>query len=132
MAEPGGPQEALAALRAHVQSAHLAAERLAREAGSHDPRPTSGTPSAASGPAPRQGWAQNEAPAAGDGGGELQALVELIGSLRSLLPDELREPVNELLRQVLALLRAVIDWLVLRMEQTEPAAEPQVEDIPVT
>ncbi len=131
MAEPGGPQEALAALRAHVQSAHEAAERLARDAGTDHPPHTADKPSAATGPAPAQGWAAHEAPVA-DRGGELQALVELISSLRSLLPDELREPVNELLRQVLALLRALIGWLALRMEQTERGAEPQVEDIPIT
>lgn len=126
MSEQGSPQEALAALRAHVQSARQAAERLAHDAGSR----TSTQSDEEGEPTPRQGWAQREAPVDG-GSGELQALAELIGSLRSLLPDELREAANELLRQLLALLRAVIDWLAVRMQPPEHGAQPQVEDIPI-
>ena len=51
------------------------------------------------------------------------ALVELV-------PDELREQVYEILRQILLLLRALIDWLVERLPQVR-GADLVVEDIPV-
>lgn len=131
MSEQGSPQEALAALKAHVQGARQAAESLAHEAGSRGSTQTAPTGDSGTGGTPRRGWAPHET-AVDEGGSELRALAELVGSLRSLLPDELREPVNELLRQLLALLRAVIDWLALRMQPPQHGAQPQVQDIPIT
>ncbi|WP_354701228.1 hypothetical protein DSM112329_01536 [Paraconexibacter sp. AEG42_29] len=67
---------------------------------------------------------------------EVHALVALLESLRELIPDELREQFRELLRQVLLLARALIDWWVERMEVTPPTTDgraggPVVHDIPI-
>ena len=62
----------------------------------------------------------------------MQALVALLESLRDLLPPELREQVTELVRQLLLVLRALIDWLVDRLERGPRGATPEVEDIPIS
>ena len=64
-------------------------------------------------------------------GGELRALVELVESLHGLLPAELREQLHELIRQILLLIRAVIDWLVDRMQGAPPERPVEVQDIPI-
>ncbi len=116
----------LAALREHVRSAQDAAERLAQEA--------AGARLAAAGGgegAPPSGWA---APDDERTNGELRALADLVESLRKMLPVELHEQLNELIRQILLLLRAVIDWLVARMERDGRGreVEVEVEDIPIS
>ena len=50
--------------------------------------------------------------------------------LGELIPPELRAQLGEVLRQILLLVRALIDWIVERLPQTR-GAEPVVEDIPV-
>lgn len=65
---------------------------------------------------------------------EARALVALVQLLRDLLPEELRQQVMDLVRQVLKLLRAVIDWYLARLEPTADErrrAAPVVEDIPL-
>jgi hypothetical protein len=67
-------------------------------------------------------------------GDEVQALASLLQSLREVLPPDLREQVTELIRQLLLVLRALIDWWVLRLEEAPPGAaapERAVEDIPI-
>ena len=65
----------------------------------------------------------------------MQALVALLETLRDLIPDELAEQFRDLVRQVLLLLRALIDWWVERME-AEAGSDaaptgPAVQDIPI-
>lgn len=65
---------------------------------------------------------------------EAQALVALVQLLRDLIPEELRQQVMDLVRQVLLLVRAVIDWYLQRLEPgaaADPAAGPVVQDIPL-
>jgi hypothetical protein len=55
----------------------------------------------------------------------------VLASLRELVPPELQQQVTDLIRQVLVLVRAVLDrWI----ERLEPArgGEPDVEDIPIS
>ena len=107
----------LAALREQIRSTAEAAERLAEEA-------RTGPSAAGSGPPPRTD----------DAARETQALVALVEMLRDLLPPELRRQVAELIRQILMLIRAVLDWWVQRLEpgRDDPVAtEPEVEDIPL-
>ncbi len=108
-------------LRARIRSTADAAERLSFEAASG---------AAGDGPDPVR-----RARAADDATQEAQALVALVQLLRDLLPDELRQQVTDLVRQVLMLVRAVIDWYLLRLEPGEatprPSAAPAVEDIPL-
>lgn len=51
---------------------------------------------------------------------ELQALVAVLRTLRDAVPDDLWEQVREIVRQLLVLLRALLDLIVERL-----GAEPQ-------
>jgi hypothetical protein len=113
-------EQALDDLRERVRETHEAAERLVREATAQ---------AEAAGGVPPRGW---EAPApAREVTDEAQALVALLNSLRGLLPPDLREQVNDLVRQLLLIVRALIDLLVDRLEPGPRGAEPAVEDIPI-
>ena len=102
------PADPLSELRERVHAAQAAAERLAGEAREH----------AAELPRP-------------DAGDELDALVALLRALRELVPPELQAHVTEVIRQVLLLLRAVIDYWVDRLDAPRPA-EVEVQDIPIS
>ncbi len=124
---PDRPDDPLSELRDRIRATQEAAERLAHEAS--DARDAD-----RNGQTPPEGWrttGDHEART-----GELQALVALLDSLRGLVPTELQEQLTEVVRQVLLLVRALIDWLVERMERGEvtprPATGPDVQDIPIT
>jgi hypothetical protein len=102
-------------LRARLRATQEAAERLADGV-------------------PPQGWAstqQRDATA-----GEVQALVAVLQGLRDVVPDELWEQVREVVRQLLLLLRAILDLVVERLSSDHPDARPaggraEVQDIPI-
>ena len=99
----------LADLRERLHATREAAERLAGEV-------------------PRQGWATpDDGRAAAQ---EIQALVAVLGTLRELVPPELQQQVTDLIRQVLLLVRAILDHVIERLEP-ERGGEPEVEDIPI-
>jgi hypothetical protein len=102
------PPDPLSELRERVHAAQAAAERLAGEA------------RAQAGAMPRA-----------DARDELDALVALLRALRELVPPELQAQVTEVIRQVLLLLRAVIDYWVERLDTPRPA-EVEVQDIPIS
>jgi uncharacterized membrane protein YccC len=66
---------------------------------------------------------------------EAQALVALLQTLRDVVPPELWQQIRELTRQLLLLIRAIIDWWVDRIEpgpsRPRGAAAP-VEDIEIS
>jgi hypothetical protein len=109
-------------------------ERRARAvrgaAGSWPPRPSAAPSERRAGASvPPAGWdsrRESETTA------ELQALASVLQSLRDLLPADLQEQLTEVIRQVLLLLRALIDWVVMRLERGEPGREVPVEDIPIS
>ena len=125
---PPEPADPLADLRARVRATQEAAERLAAGGGG------GAGAGAGGGQVPPQGWAtppRAEHDAARD---EIAALAALLHALRELVPPELQQQVTELLRQVLLLLRAIIDWWVDRREPGRPAEdgeEVEVQDIPI-
>src|SRR3954453_13976540 len=80
---------------------------------------------------PPRGWAAPPREP-GEATSEMQALVTLLESLRELLPPERREQVTELVRQLLLVLRSLIDFLVERLERGPRGASPAVEDIPIS
>jgi len=114
------PHDPLDELRERVRAAQAAAEALAREAAA-----------AASGAdVPPGGWASSPG-ATSQFSEEVQSLASLLEALRDLLPPELRQQVNELVRQLLLVLRALIDWWVERMDRGPRGGEPEVEDIAI-
>ena len=113
---PPEPADPLGELRERLRATQEAAARLAGE----EP------------PVPPQGWAAP--PRAGDGSAgldaELAALVAALAALRELVPPELQRQVADLVRQVLLLVRAILDRWIERLEG-ERGADPTVEDIPI-
>lgn len=109
---PDAADDPLDALRERLRTTQEAAERLARSS------------------VPPAGW---EAPRDGTGEftEEVRALATLLEAVRDLLPADLREQVTELVRQLLLVLRSIIDLWVARMEDGPRGAEPVVEDIPI-
>jgi hypothetical protein len=73
---------------------------------------------------PPQGWAS--AADREQTASDVQALVALLQTLRDVVPDELWEQVREVMRQLLLLLRAILDLAVERLER--PAGERGAED----
>jgi len=113
-----GPEpDDLSELRARLRETAEAAERVA-------------------GRVPPQGWAS--ARQRDETAGEVHALISVLQALRDLVPEELWDQVRELLRQLLLLLRAILDLVVERLgaEDGDGAARrrggPDVQDIPIT
>ncbi len=111
--DPPEPPDPLSDLRDRLRATQEAAARLAGEEG----------------PVPPQGWA---APPRTDRGADedLAQLVAMLGSLRELVPPELQQQVTDLIRQVLLLVRAILDHVIDRLEPGR-GGEPEVEDIPI-
>jgi hypothetical protein len=68
---------------------------------------------------------------------ELHALVNVLRALRDVVPDDLWEQVREIVRQLLLLLRALLDLVVERLGAAEPGRGgaggrgPTLQDIPI-
>jgi hypothetical protein len=112
-----GPEtDHLSELRERLRQTQEAAERVA-------------------GRVPPQGWAS---PREGhDAAAEIQALVGVLGTLREIIPEDLWEQVREIVRQLLLLLRAILDLVVDRLGPDRSAAAPRgaapnLQDIPIT
>jgi hypothetical protein len=106
-------------LRARLRETQAAAERLA-------------------GQIPPQGWASGRERS--ETAEEIQALVSILTALRAVVPDDLWEQVREIVRQLLLLLRALLDLVVERLGaedradatgRTGPGASG-LQDIPIT
>ena len=126
MTEP--KTDPLEELRERIRATQDATERLAAEAAGAAKARAQGRP-------PPQGWRTPDDTS--QTAEEIRALATLLESLRALVPPELQQQLSEVIRQVLMLLRALIDWWVDRLESGEgdkrPASPggPVVEDIPV-
>jgi small-conductance mechanosensitive channel len=120
MAPPAPEPDPLADLRDQLRATQEAAARLA-----------------GGGEVPPQGWASRADGAGseqGDDAGlteELQQLVAVVASLRELVPPELQQQVTDLIRQILLLVRALLDRVIEHLEPTR-GTEPDVEDIPIS
>jgi hypothetical protein len=122
----------LDALSERVRHAQETAERLVREASeaAQQAAAQSGANPGGDRPPPR-GYA-----VPGEDGGrssvaDLQALVALLELGRTLVPAELREQLAELVREILLLVRAIVDWYIERIDQRRQAPV-EVEDIPIS
>jgi hypothetical protein len=128
--EPPTETDPLDDLRERIRATKEAAERLHQQA-------AEARAAEQSGGVPHQGWATPED--RGERADEVHALAQLLRSLRELLPDEFQTHLNDLIRQLLLLVRAIIDWWVERLELESGAAPrtppgggaPRVEDIPI-
>jgi hypothetical protein len=122
---PEAPDDALREVRAHLDEAHAAADRLVQEAQRQaEEAGAEGAPQV-----PPRGWESGRGDAATP---DLQALLTLLGAVREAVPAELSRQLAAALRELLLALRALIDWYLERLG--EPAAgrtEVEVEDIPL-
>jgi len=114
-------------LSQRVRAAQEAAERILEQAASR-PRPGAG---AAAGAAPPGGYASPAADPGDARGAEAQALAALLDLGRGFMPPELRQALGELVRELLLLVRALIDWYLDRAGQTR-SAPVEVRDIPIS
>ena len=110
-------------LRARLDSAHAAADRLVAEAEAAARAQAEGVP-------PRGWQAPGDAAGARRPAGDLQALAGVVELLRTAVPPELSRQLLEALRELLLAVRALIDFYLERLER-RPAEEPEVQDIPI-
>ena len=119
-------RDELDAVRAHLDEAHAAADRLVREAQRQAEESTASD-------VPPRGWdataGGGPAPASGP---DLRMLVGLLEAVREAIPAELSRQLAEALRDVLLALRALIDWYLERLGEPAPGRDGvEVEDIPL-
>lgn len=120
--EARSTRDPLADLRERLEATRLAAEQLAGEA-------ADAMRAEREGDEPGPGWrTTEEREVLRD---DVASLAATLGTLAELVPEELRAQLAEVLRQVLLLVRALIDWLVERLPQARGAA-PVVQDIPLS
>jgi hypothetical protein len=114
--------EHLDELRARLRATHEAAEKIA-------------------GQIPPQGWATpSEDRERAETAAEIQALVGILHALRDVVPDDLWDQIREIARQLLLLLRALLDLVVERLGDGDGQAGasaggrgggPDLQDIPI-
>jgi hypothetical protein len=119
----GAAFDALRRLEERLDRASDAAERLIAEAAARASAAEESRP-------PPAGW---QAPAGEADRGrsrDLDVLLQLVQSVRDLIPPDLQQKLAEALRELLLALRALIDWYLERIEQRR-ASPAEVEDIPI-
>lgn len=123
--------DVLRRLEERLGRASEAAERLlgeaAARAGSGAGQAPVDAPGETGGPPPA-GWQipRRDQPRPSD----LEPLLELVRSVRELIPDDLQRRLAEALRDLLLALRALIDWYLERSERGRGGAA-EVEEIPI-
>lgn len=123
----------LETLSEQVRHAQETAERLVREANEAAQRAAAEGEAGASGhrPPPRGYAVPGPEEDRGSGAADAQALVALLELARNLIPPELRQQMIELVREILLLVRAIVDWYLERIDQRRKAPV-EVEDIPIS
>lgn len=126
-AGPTAGSDPLDELSERVRAAQEAAERILEEAtrrrgGGREPGAGDARGTGASGPS--EAGADRRPP-------EAQALLAMAEAARGLVPPELRQALADLLRELLLLMRTLIDWYLERLEERR-RAPVEVEDIPIT
>ena len=127
---PEPPRDPLDDLSERVRHAQESAERLVREASE-----AARAAAAEGGADPRRHPPRGYAVPGEEGGraatADLQALIALLDLGRTLVPAELREQIAELAREILLLVRAIVDWYLERIDQRRKTPV-EVEDIPIS
>jgi hypothetical protein len=129
MTDPA-PDEPLEALRLRLEATQRAAERLVRETAEFAGAEPLGAEPPRSERVPPNGW--EAPPSSGQATGELQALASLLETLRGVLPEDIQRQVTEIVRQLLLLVRALIDWWIARMDREHRGSDVPVQDIPIS
>jgi hypothetical protein len=119
--DPG--REGLEAVRAHLDDAHAAADRLVEEA-QRQAEEAAGAPTEE---VPPRGWAAS----GGEPTSDLRGLLALLEAAREAVPPELSRQFAAALRELLLALRALIDWYLERLGEPSERASVEVEDIPL-
>jgi hypothetical protein len=137
MSTPNRPAEGedpLGELGERLRSAQEAADRLVREAteAARGATMAGGDPAGDPRRPPPRGYATpGDAGAGRSTTADIQALAALIDLGRTMLPPELRAQVAELVRELLLLVRALIDWYLERAEARRKTPV-EVQDIPIS
>jgi hypothetical protein len=122
---PDARDDALGEVRARLDEAHAAADRLVREA-QRQAEEAAGEPPPG---VPPRGWDSGRGDAAAT---DPQALLALLDVVRQAVPEELSRQLAAALRELLLALRALIDWYLERLgEPGERRTGVEVEDIPL-
>lgn len=108
------PDDPLAALRERIERTQEAVDRLAAETARA-----------------REHAGPTGAPPTEDAAAEAQALATLLQTVRELVPEDLWRQLAEVVRQLLLLLRGILDWWIERLAPGAEPAGPVVRDIPV-
>jgi hypothetical protein len=116
--------EPLEALRERLEATQRAAERLA-----HETLRAQREDATEGDTVPPLGW--QAPPSSAQASGELQALAALVDTLRATLPEDLQQQLTEVLRQLLLLIRGLLDWWISRLEPDVRGQERPVQDIPI-
>lgn len=125
MARSRSEAEALGRLRERLQATQEAAQRLADEASAE--RAGGDRPPPAGWDVPRRAEETNA---------ELEALLSLLGTLRDVLPPELRKAIADLVKSLLVFVRSVLDFVIDQIDLERAARgggddDRDVEDIPI-
>jgi hypothetical protein len=122
---PEPRNDALRQVRAHLDEAHAAADRLVQEAQRQAEEAAGDIPAGV----PPRGWDSGRGDSSTP---DLQALFALLDAVREAVPAELSRQLAAALRELLLALRALIDWYLERLgEPAAGRAEVEVEDIPL-
>jgi hypothetical protein len=123
----GSPEDALRRLNERLDRASDAAERLIAEAAAE----SAARAASAFRRPPSSGWQVPPSEQAPGRGGDLDLLLQLLESLRDLIPAELQQRLADAVRELLLAVRALINWYLERLDhhREDPA---EMEDIPIS
>jgi hypothetical protein len=121
------PEDTLRRLHERLDRAADATERLISEAAAESAARAAG----GSRRPPPSGWQAPPSQEEPGRSGDLDLLVQLLDSLRELVPAELQQRLAAAARELLLAVRALINWYLERLDRhrQEPA---EVQDIPIS
>ena len=127
--EPGDPElgaDTLRRLHEQLDRASGAAERLFAEAAAE----SAARAANAFRRPPPAGWRAPQSEEGSGRSGDVDLLVQLMESLRELIPPDLQQRLADAVRELLLAVRALINWYLDRLDahHEEPA---EVQDIPI-
>jgi hypothetical protein len=124
---PESPEDALRRLNERLDRASDAAERLIAEAAAE----SAARAASAFRRPPPAGWQAPPSEQEAGRNGDLDLLVQLLESLRELIPTDLQQRLAEAVRELLLAVRALISWYLERLDR-HPEEPDEVQDIPIS